>query len=175
MLLVCPPYKVRLVREPRIPEIQSCQNVCKPMYTKTVSECKYRHHHFNSAIVPKALLRDPSFRPAPLTSFHSVFSWPSFGQHIFWVSNITLFCPAFQKVFVYYHLPWPVAPRSKISIYFEFLTLPSFVQHSQKFLFTYPINVKFVSLLSSVQDIQHSQQFLIMNNTTAPPNYTLQN
>ena len=79
---------------------------------------------------------DPSFRPAPITSFHSVFSWPSFGQLIFWVSNITLFCPAFQKVFVYYHLPWPVAPPSKISIYFEFLTLPSFVQHSKKFLFT---------------------------------------
>jgi len=100
--------------------------------------------------------RDPSFRPAPLTSFHLVFAWPSFDQHIFWVSNITLFCPAFQKVFVYYHLPWPVAPRSKISIYFEFLTLPSFVQHSQKFLFTYPINVKFVSLLFRISSIHNS-------------------
>ena len=83
-----------------------------------------------------AVCMDPRFRPAPLTSFHLVFAWPSFGQHIFWVSNITLFCPAFQKVFVYYRLPWPVAPPSKISIYFEFLTLPSFVQHSKKFLFT---------------------------------------
>ena len=98
---------------------------------------------FNKCKVINLILSDPSFRPAPLTSFYLVFAWPSFGQHIFWVSNITLFCPAFQKVFVYYRLPWPVVPPSKISIYFEFLTLPSFVQHSKKFLFTI---VKFVSL-----------------------------
>ena len=35
-------------------------------------------------------------------SFYLVFAWPSLGQNIFWVFNISLSGPELSKVFVYY-------------------------------------------------------------------------